>query len=49
MPTVIRKLTQSEFQNIYRHGFEVADYSLYAYNDDQFGYVGYEKARSSKV
>jgi len=46
MPTVIRKLTQSEFQNLYRHGFEVADYSLYAYNDDQFGYVGYGKAKS---
>jgi NTE family protein len=44
MPTVIRKLTQDEFNLIFRHGFEVADYTLYAYNDDQFGYVGFRKS-----
>ena len=49
MPTVIRKLTQDEFSRLYRYGFEVADYSLNAYIDDQFGYVEYGKARSSKV
>ena len=49
MPTIIRKLTQDEFSRLYRHGFEVADYSLYAYNDDQFGYVGYGEVKSRKV
>jgi NTE family protein len=49
MSTVIRKLTSEEFSRLFRHGFEVADYSLYAYNDDLFGYVGYDKAKSSKV
>lgn len=48
MPTVIRKLTQDEFSRLYRHGFEVADTTLYAYNDDQFGYIGFGKAKSSK-
>ena len=43
MPTVIRKLSQDEFTLLYRHGFEVANYSLYAYNDDQFKYVGFGK------
>jgi len=43
MPTVIRKLAQDEFNLLYRHGFEVANYSLYAYNDDQFKYVGFGK------
>jgi hypothetical protein len=41
MPTVIRKLTQDEFSLLYRHGFEVADYTLYAYNDDLFGHIGF--------
>jgi NTE family protein len=45
MPTVIRKLTEGEYRLLFRHGFEVADYTLYAYNDDQFGYVGYANSR----
>ena len=49
MATVIRKLTADEFSRLFRHGFEVADYSLYAYNDDQFGYVGFGKSRSAKL
>lgn len=49
MPTVIRKLTQEEFTRLFRHGFEVADYTLYAYNDDQFKYIGFRNAKSSKV
>jgi hypothetical protein len=43
MPTVIRKLAQNEFTLLYRHGYEVANYTLYAYNDDQFKYLGFEK------
>lgn len=49
MPTVIRKLTQEEFTRLFRHGFEVADYTLYAYNDDQFKYIGFRNAKTSKV
>ncbi len=40
-PTVIRKLTIAEFEKLFRHGFEVADYTLYAYMPDMFPYVGY--------
>jgi NTE family protein len=42
MPTVIRKLTDSEYERLFRHGFEVADYTLYAYYPDDFAYIGYE-------
>ena len=41
METVIRKLTSEEFNRLFRHGFEVADYTLYAYNDDKFNYIGF--------
>ena len=42
------KLTSEEFSRLFRHGFEVADYSLFAYNDDQFSNIGFGKAKSSK-
>ena len=42
MPTVIRKLTDSEYERLFRHGFEVADYTLYAYYPDEFANIGYE-------
>jgi NTE family protein len=45
MPTVIRKLTEDEFELLFRHGFEVADYTLYAYNESEFNYVGYAGSR----
>jgi NTE family protein len=50
-PTMIRKLTTEEFDLLFRHGFEVADYTLYAYHADgdrptQFKYLGYESIRS---
>jgi hypothetical protein len=45
MPTVIRKLTEEEFELLFRHGFEVADYTLYAYNEGEFEYVGYAGSR----
>jgi NTE family protein len=41
MPTAIRKLTPEEFERLFRHGFEVADYTLFAYHADQFAYIGY--------
>jgi NTE family protein len=45
MPTVIRKLTEEEFELLFRHGFEVADYTLYAYNEGNFNYIGYAGSR----
>lgn len=45
MPTVIRKLTEDEYERLFRHGFEVADYTLYAFADDAFGYLGYDRER----
>ncbi len=41
METVIRKLTPEEFERLFRHGFEVADYVLYVYHPDEFKYIGY--------
>jgi NTE family protein len=47
MPTVIRKLTAEEFERLFRHGFEVADYTLYAYHADKCRYIGYVNSRWS--
>jgi NTE family protein len=41
MGTDIAKLDDQTFELLYRHGFEVADYTLYAYNPDHFHYIGY--------
>jgi len=41
MPTVIRELTPEEFERLFRHGFEVADYTLFAYHEDQFAHMRY--------
>ena len=49
MPTVIRKLTPAEFQLLFRHGFEVADYTLYGHHDDEFRYIGYANSRWSQA
>jgi NTE family protein len=43
-PTVIRKLTDAEFELLFRHGFEVADCTLHAYYPDLFGHVAYQTA-----
>jgi NTE family protein len=48
-PTVIRKLADEEFMLLFRHGFEVADYTLYAYHPDQFDFIGYANSRSASV
>lgn len=41
MKTDIAKLDDRTFERLYRHGFEVADCTLFAYNADSFGYVGF--------
>ena len=45
-PTMIRQLTHDEFERLFRHGFEVADITLYAYYPDQFKFIGYKNSRS---
>jgi NTE family protein len=45
MPTVIRKLTNDEFALLFRHGYEVADYTLYAWHPDTFSYIGFDRSR----
>lgn len=49
MATVIRKLTEEEHDRLYRHGFEVADYTLYAYNADSYKFIGYPNSRAAAV
>ncbi len=44
-PTVIRKLTDGEFELLFRHGFEVADCSLHAFYPDLFGHIAYQTAK----
>jgi NTE family protein len=41
-PTVIRKLTDAEFELLFRHGFEIADCTLHAYYPDLFGHIAYQ-------
>ena len=41
MATVIRKLSQEEYERLFRHGYEVADVTLYAYYPDLCPYIGY--------
>jgi NTE family protein len=40
-PTMIGRLSSADFELFFRHGFEVADYTLYAYHPDEFKYIGY--------
>ena len=47
MPTVIRKLEDEEYVRLFRHGFEVADHTLYAYHPGTFNHISYSQARSS--
>ena len=47
METVIRRLSPEEFDRLFRHGFEVADYTLYAYHADEFKYIGFGNSRWS--
>lgn len=48
MRTTARRLSEGEFERLFRHGFEVADYTLYAYHGDEFKYIGYSKSRWSQ-
>ena len=45
MSTTIRRLTPEEFERLFRHGFEVADSTLYAGYPETFSYVGYANVR----
>ena len=40
-PTTIQVLSAEDFELLFRHGFEVADTTLYGFHDDQFDYIGY--------
>ncbi len=44
METTIKRLTDEEFERLFRHGYEVADYTMYAYYPEQFGYKGYQNS-----
>ncbi|GAG66726.1 unnamed protein product, partial [marine sediment metagenome] len=45
MTTKISRLSEEEYKLLFRHGYEVADYTLYAYNSDMFNYIGYKNSR----
>jgi NTE family protein len=45
MPTVIRRLTEAEYERLFRHGFEVADGLLSTYYPESFAFIGYTKSR----
>jgi NTE family protein len=45
METTARRLSPEEFVRLFRHGFEVADYTLDAYHHDKFKYIGYHRSR----
>jgi NTE family protein len=51
-PTMIRRLTEQEFERLFRHGYETADYTLYAYHADAsarpvpFKFMGYAALQS---
>jgi NTE family protein len=48
-PTVIRKLTDAEFELLFRHGFEIANCLLHAYHPDLFAHVPYRTAQSVRA
>jgi NTE family protein len=41
MDTTIRRLTSTEFERLFRHGFEVADLTLHAYAPTEYPVMGY--------
>jgi NTE family protein len=41
MGTVIRQLTEEEFERLFRHGFEVADLTLFSYYPETFQHIKY--------
>ncbi len=44
METTLRQLTPAEFGDLYRHGFEVADVTLHAFDAERFQLIGYHAA-----
>jgi NTE family protein len=44
--TTIRRLRQSEFECLFRHGFEVADYTMYGCYPERFRYLGYDNSQA---
>lgn len=42
MPTMIRKLTLSEYESLFHHGYESADATLSCYYPDQFKHIPYQ-------
>ena len=42
METDIAKLSDKKFELVFRHGFENADYTLYAFSSDLFEYLEYD-------
>jgi len=42
MGTHVRRLTHEEFQRLFRHGFEVADFTLHAYHPDRFAHLAFD-------
>lgn len=48
-PTTIRQLSTVEFDRLFRHGYETADCTLYAYYADKFKYFGYAALKSGKM
>jgi len=48
-PTVTRRLSGTEYERLFRHGFEVADYTFYAFHPGQFSYIGYDNAAAARA
>ncbi len=44
LPTTITRLSQGTFDLLFRHGFEVADYTMHACHPDTFAYLGYRRS-----
>jgi NTE family protein len=49
MGTDIRRLSPADFTRLFRHGFEVADYSLTAFQPADFACLGYESLQWVKT
>jgi hypothetical protein len=39
--TTLRKITTAEFDTLFKHGYEVADATMFAYRRDRFGSMQY--------
>ncbi len=41
VPTSIRRLSEAEFELLFRHGYEVANYTLYGYHGETYPFIAY--------